>query len=484
MKKIILLLILIPLSFNIELLDFDINSKIKSLFSELTTEIPDFITNIRDKISDFGEKAYEIQQEILGELNNKIKNVIDKLKEGKENIKENIKENMKEFIEKGTEISELLTQIHCEIDDYIPFYQCINDKKNIFTPLMEAIQEKFKCSKIIDIITTNLISKDLTHNLKSLLFFMFSMTSNPDSLRKGFTQILFDVINCLQENFDDYWQKVEKFIKIKESIQNVKKDSLHIILFTLSNLVNLIRQEEADGNLEAINGLISDEMAYQLQKNIFSLSKRFNEFGTNFYKIEGSMFLNVTINEGGLGLSTDSEVSITNIEDKGIKVILHTNYLLRSTGAYSLQTIVLETPLVSLRAKREKNEEDLVANIFVGITLYDKNGNEIAVLDINPKDFRPQIFFKKKLYKAMLTCLFYDEKDQELEKEGITTDDNYMLKGEEYIRCIPKHLSQFTIGVYEISFFNYKKYIIIGIICLFVLICLIIGYICFRKGSF
>ena len=477
MKNILLLIILIPISFNIEILDFDINSKIKSLFDKLNTEIPDFIINIGKKMHDFGEKTYETQQEILINLNNTIKNVIDEIKEKKDNLKDSIKE----FIEKSMEMAGLLTHRDCGKSEYIPFYKCRNEKKYIFAQIVGTIKEEFQCSTIIDMITTNLISKDLSYNLKTVLFFIFSMTSNPDSLSKGSTQILFDIENCLREKFDNFWPIVEKFIKIKELYKKVKKDSLYIMMDILSNLVKLIRQDEADGYLSSIHGLIVDEMAQKLQKNIITFSKRFNEFGTNFYNITASLALNVTINPGGLEKSADAELSVMNIEHKGIKVILHSNYLLRLTGAYSLQTIVFESPLVSLRGKREKKEKDLFANIFVGITLYDKNQKEIIDVDMNIKDLRPQIFFKKKLFKAMKTCLFYDENDKELESEGVTTDDNFISKGEKYIRCIPKHLSQFTIGVSEVSFFNIEKYIIIAIICSFVLICLIIGYIYFRK---
>ena len=83
----------------------------------------------------------------------------------------------------------------------------------------------------------------------------------------------------------------------------------------------------------------------------------------------------------------------------------------------------------------------------------------------------------------MKTCLFYNEEDQILEKEWVLTDNNYILDGEKYIRCIPKHLSIFTIGVSEIYFYNYKKIIIISIICLIVSMCLIIIYIYFRKKT-
>lgn len=46
-------------------------------------------------------------------------------------------------------------------------------------------------------VTTNLISRDLVYNLKSVLFFVYSITNNPDSIIKGSAQILYDTTNCL-----------------------------------------------------------------------------------------------------------------------------------------------------------------------------------------------------------------------------------------------------------------------------------------------
>ena len=101
------------------------------------------------------------------------------------------------------------------------------------------------------------------------------------------------------------------------------------------------------------------------KKSIFSFTKIFNEFGTDFYNISAALSLNVTINPGSFGLSTDSQIIIPNDNNKGIKVILHNNYLLRMKGAYAMQTIIFDSPLVSVRAKREVENE--VANYFVGI---------------------------------------------------------------------------------------------------------------------
>ena len=99
-----------------------------------------------------------------------------------------------------------------------------------------------------------------------------------------------------------------------------------------------------------------------------------------------------------------------------------------------------------MRGKREKKGG--TANTFVGITLYDEKGNEIFVKDIKLEKYRPIIYFKKKLYKSMKKCLFYNEEKNEMDSEGIKTE-LFELDGEEYIKCIPSHLSSFSVGSYD-----------------------------------
>ena len=111
--------------------------------------------------------------------------------------------------------------------------------------------------------------------------------------------------------------------------------------------------------------------------------------------------------------------------------------------------------MVSLRAERKIAGG--TANTFVGITLYDKEGNEIYIKDIKLDKLRPIIYFKKKLFKAMKTCLYYNEEKDSMDNEGIETQ-FFEFGGEEYIKCIPKHLSAFTIGnYYEVEKVNVFK---------------------------
>ena len=82
--------------------------------------------------------------------------------------------------------------------------------------------------------------------------------------------------------------------------------------------------------------------------------------------------------------------------------------------------------------------------------------------------------------------------------DGVITEDDYKLNGETYIRCIPKHLTTFTIGSVEkskssssndesssangdSSSSNVGLIIFIIVLCLLIFAGLIVGFIMFRK---
>jgi len=285
-----------------------------------------------------------------------------------------------------------------------------------------------------------------------LLFLANAISENPDALEKGKSQIVYDILNCLQDKFEEYWPTIQA--KLGDQEKNVKIDVTNLLLNSYSNLVNVIHFDEIDGYIQKANnltGLISDEQAKKIQQGIFNLLKKFNEFGEGFYNISANIALNVLTNPGNLNVNADAEVKWVNNDEKGIRIALHSNYMLREKGAQSLQAVVFDSPLVSLRGTNENKEG--TSNTFVGITLYDKDGNEILVKDFNIEDLRPEIFFKKSLFGAMKTCLYYNEDSNTVESTGILSS-LVNINGEEFIKCIPKHLSTFTIGSYEKSEIN------------------------------
>ena len=92
----------------------------------------------------------------------------------------------------------------------------------------------------------------------------------------------------------------------------------------------------------------------------------------------------------------------------------------------------------------------------------------------------------------MKTCLFYNEEEDKLDNSGIETQTE-IFDGEEYIKCIPKHLTSFTIGTYyeeqpkekSESSPQTSNTLVILLICFIVIIAIlaiIIGYIYIRRN--
>ena len=121
---------------------------------------------------------------------------------------------------------------------------------------------------------------------------------------------------CLQEKFDEYFPKILEKITGKPTIYNIslKIDVIKLLVDSISKLVNIIHYEELDGFIEKINektGLISDERVKKIQNNIFEISKKLFEFGTQFYNINNKLSINITVNPGKLGASSDIEYEIS-----------------------------------------------------------------------------------------------------------------------------------------------------------------------------
>ena len=324
------------------------------------------------------------------------------------------------------------------------YEECRNDKKKLFTNLLDVVKENFgECSVIIGELSK--LSDDYEQNLKYFLFMIIALSENPDAIEEGKSQIIYDILNCLKDKLEDYWHSINSTIFDEDLKINTKIDIIKLLLNSFSNLVNSIHFEFLDGfiNSNVTSGLITDSKAKQIYQGIFNLTKKLNEFGSKFYNISSDLSLDVIINPKNLNAEKDIEFKWINDDNKGIRINLHANYLLRNKSADSVQAVIFESPLVSI--KGELGNGDNISNIFVGITLYDKDGNEIYVKDIDLEKYRPIIYFKQNLYKAMTTCLFYNEDEDIVEDEGISTSFE-ILDGEKYIKCIPKHLTSFTIG--------------------------------------
>ena len=458
MRKLFSLFIILPLIISINIgplqwewdLDFNFDWDFDKLLEIFKSDIPAFIENMKTKIEDFMRQGEEKKTEILNGLESKILDLQQKIKDEIAEQTEKAEKHIKQLIEQGTEMAKYLSYKVCDAAD-MDYEECRNDKKKLLSNLLGAVKDNFgECSVIIGQISK--LTEDASLNLKYILFLIDAITENPDAIEKGKSQIVYDILNCLEDKLEEYWPAISAKIGNQEISVNTKLDITNLLLKSYSNLVNVIHFEEIDGYIKKANeatGLIPDSQAKKIHQGIFSILKKLNEFGEGVYNISANLALNVIVNPGGLNVDGDAQFKWIYDENKGIGIRLHSNYMLREKGAKSIQAVIFNSPFVSLRARNEK--EGGTSNTFVGITLYDADGNEIIVKDFNKEDLRPEIFFKKTLYNAMTTCLYYNEEEDTIENKGIisTIEKLTEFNGEEFIKCVPKHLSSFTIGSYE-----------------------------------
>ena len=459
---IILPLICSPLPFSSFLnINWEFNFDFGKYLNQLKSSTPEYITKIQKGMSEFIKKTEKEKDKYLDILSNKVKESYNKVKTGVQKGSENIKEEMKELIETTTETAKTLSYKVCDMlkSDY---EKCFNNKKKIFNDLIQIVDENFgKCSKIVNEIYN--LSDNIEFNLKYFLFLAISLTENPDIIQKGTSQIVYDLINCLKEKIPNLI--LDSNLIKKVDFLNIKQDIMNLLMKSMSNYVNFIKFEEVYGFIEKaenLTGFINDENAQKVYKNIFDILKKFNEFGTQKYEISTNLNLNVFTNNENSQL-----IKSIDHEEKGIKINLHLSYILKDLKVHSVQAVVFDSPLVSFKAERKSKGG--ISNIFVGITLYDKDGNEIYVKDI--KLDKIEILFKKNIYKAMKTCLYYNEDKNIMDNNGINTE--YVeFDGIEYIKCIPKHLSSFTIGSLDEELIqkSEKKSIALNLVVLFIII--------------
>ena len=460
MRKLFSLFIILPLivSINIPFVkwdwdwDFNFDWDFDAFLDNFKSVIPKFISEMKSKIESFMKLAEEEKNKFLDNLNQKILDLQQKIQEEIKEKKEGVEEKIKILLEDVTEAAKYISYKVCDMAN-MDYQECRNDKKKLITNLLGAVKDNFgECSVIIGQISK--LTEDAEINLKYILFLVDSITENPDAFEKGKSQIVYDILNCLQDKFEEYWPVISSKIGNQEKSINAKLDITNLLLKSYSSLVNIIHFEEIDGYIKKANeatGLIPDSKAKQIHQGIFKVLKKFNEFGENVYNISANLALKVVIKDGTLDANADAMVEWFNDDNKGIRIKLHSNYMLRDNSARSLQAVIFDSPFVSLRASKEK--EGGTSNTFVGLTLYDDEGNEIIAKDFNIEDLRPEIFFKKKLYNAMTECLYYNEEEDKIENTGIISTIVRLneFDGEEYIKCIPKHLSSFTIGSYKES---------------------------------
>ena len=485
MKKLFILLIFIPLFMSIKIpfpdidweWNWDFNWDFNQFIDSIKTGVPEFIKNLKSgmekflKENDIGKRAW-------------IKNLTDLAKVEFDNIKNKTSKNMAKLAEFTTEAAQYMSYQICNATNMESYEECRKNKKEVFSQLVEIVHDRFQCSKIITIITEKLISGNVDESLKYILFLVSSITKNPDAIERGKAQAIYDLLYCLGDELKNHiLPTIIKDLPNGINSTEFQLDINKLLIQSTENLVAIIHFEELDGYIAKANdktGLISNDNAKKIHQEIFKNLKKLNDFGSKFYNLSTTLSVNVTIKPKQLNINQEI---VSDFKDKGIKIVLNSDHLFKEYGdAYSIQTVVFDSPLVSIKGQREK--EGGTANTFVSITIYKSDGTELVVKNIKSEELRPIIYYKKNLFKAMTTCLYYNEKENITENKGVNTKE-VEFDGEKYIKCIPKHLTSFTIGSYKSSKeSNAGKVVLIICLCLLFIGIALGGYFYWRKRAY
>ena len=152
-------------SFNIS---WEFNIDFGNFLSKLKSSTPDFIKDIQKTMEEFIKKSEKEKDKYIDILSQKVEETYIKIKDGIKKGSESVQNEMKILIEKTTETAKALSYKLCDIINE-ENKQCINNKKKIFSNLLNIVNDNFgKCSIIVNEIQN--LSENIEYNLKYFLF--------------------------------------------------------------------------------------------------------------------------------------------------------------------------------------------------------------------------------------------------------------------------------------------------------------------------
>ena len=438
------------------------------IIEKLSTDLPPFLKEIENEVQLFSIMQPNQQDQYLENIKEKIEPSPIKVNENKTSL-----------LEKVIEFTKFLTYKDCSIyasgssnkeEDTIKslnYIKCRQIKQHYLEQIYKFLIKYFnnlECPYINKIIISEL-SEDIETNLKYVLILIDELSNNPESYKKGLSSFLLNITFCLQENFDKYLEEIQKNLtELNSTISAIKKDLIYIMLQTLTNLPKVIHFDEIDGYInkeKTKTGLILSEDNIKIQKKIIDFSQKLNNFGDELYELSGSMFSKIK-HYKGLNSSFDVVVDTINIPNKNMILRIYSNYMLRKNNAQTLQILVFDSPIVSIKASKDTEKYSDSVNTFISIILYDKYGKEIPIKNIDEK-YRPEILYLQNDYNSLKSCFYYNEANKELEGDGVSIDENYNYNGKAYIKCVSSHLTAFTAGTYKFNS-NIPGYVVLLIV--------------------
>ena len=379
-----------------------LKEELEQVFEELKLNIPLFMNNMKNTSDPFSQlKPKEPKEKYIKEEVNF------------ESIRENFESNQnqknrKQIIEKENELFGFLTQKDCTnlfnftldiFKDEI-FKEYKNGKKEFLSKVIKSIKDYVQCNSIVELIIQG-ASNNKKKNFKYILFLIYEISSNPGSLKEGQSEVLYNISLCLEKYFNIYWGSVERETSDYRDKIDEKEDISLILFKTLSNLINIHHDDEIDGyHDEIINkskfGIMRDEQAKKLHKEILDFSHQFYDFGN------------------GANINSIMNISILKFDDLNDEKLFE-------------QEIFYDIPFVPLDDSNN-NDNDNIARDFICISIFDENGDEINFADLQEED-KP-IYYNHKKNRNMKQCIFFNESKEDLDKDEITPENNIIYEEE------------------------------------------------------
>ena len=158
MRNLFTLLIFIPLFVSIKIpytdWEWDLNLDwFDEFINKIKTGVPEFITKMQNDLKEFIKKAESEKDKKINELKEQALQTYEDLKGKTEKIYD-------EFIQHTTQTVKYLSYKICDAAD-TDYDECRNNKKEVFRKIIGMVQEEFKCSSIVQIITEQILKEDV-----------------------------------------------------------------------------------------------------------------------------------------------------------------------------------------------------------------------------------------------------------------------------------------------------------------------------------
>lgn len=347
-------------------------------------------------------------------------------------------QGVQDIIDSAVRLLEQLESYNCT--NTFNYDLCRTLKKQIQAQIVATIKVFFNCEQISSLIQKLTEFTPYEEAIKKFMLLFATAVKNADSMNKGDTEYYSGLVYCLMDNFEDIWNEFNKTAgKSEEELQNIKEDLTVILMDTLSGLAESTKFDEADEYIkEKLHDgkMLITEQTKKIRESIRKVAKMFWEYGAGQFETD-SIIVNITINleepKNKRLRAVDEDTSYLEFSEYGIKVGFKVKSLMASYGAKYAEVILYKNyPLRSVT-------NDVVSPVFIAITLYDKDKNEIPIKNI-VNEMLPEIFYDIVKHKFP-TCVYYDEASEELQKDGITSEQR-----EGYIVCKVTHFTDFSVA--------------------------------------